>query len=56
MAVKSTIFELHQSFLHIFEVAQNFQFNGGGFMSSVSGLEKGILGIKIDGANDRLVR
>ena len=32
-AVKSTIFELQQSFLHIFGVAQNFQFNDGGFMS-----------------------
>ena len=32
-AVKSTIFELQQSFLHIFGVAQNFQFNGGCFMS-----------------------
>ena len=29
MAVKSTIFELQQSFLHIFGVTQNFQFNGG---------------------------
>ena len=30
-AVKSTIFKLEQSFLHIFGVAQNFQLNGGGF-------------------------
>ena len=37
MAVKSTIFELQQSFLHIFGVAQNFQFNGGGFMSQKGG-------------------
>ena len=28
-AIKSTIFELQQSYLHIFGVAQNFQFNGG---------------------------
>ena len=34
-AVKSTIFELQQSFLHIFGVAQNFQFNDGGFMSQI---------------------
>merc|ERR1712105_70801 len=27
MAVKSTIFEIQQSFLHIFGVAQNFQLN-----------------------------
>ena len=37
MAVKSTIFELQQSFLHIFGVAQNFQFNGGGFKSQKGG-------------------
>ena len=37
MAVKSTIFELQQSFLHIFGVAQNFQFNGGCFMSQKGG-------------------
>ena len=37
MAVKSTIFELQQSFLHIFGVAQNFWFNGGGFMSQKGG-------------------
>ena len=29
MVIKSTIFELQQSYLHIFGVAQNFQFNGG---------------------------
>ena len=29
LAIKSTIFELQQSYLHIFGVAQNFQFNGG---------------------------
>ena len=28
-AIKSTICELQQSYLHIFGVAQNFQFNGG---------------------------
>ena len=28
-AIKSTIFELQKSYLHIFGVAQNFQFNGG---------------------------
>ena len=33
MAVKSTILEIQQSFLHIFGVAQKIQFNGGGFMS-----------------------
>ena len=27
-AIKSTIFELQQSYLHIFGEAQNFQFNG----------------------------
>ena len=35
IAVKSTIFELQQSFLHIFGVAQNFQFNGGGAQSRI---------------------
>ena len=29
-AVKSTIFKLEQSFLHIFGVAQNFKLNGVG--------------------------
>ena len=28
-AIKSTIFELQQSYLHIFGVARNFQLNGG---------------------------
>ena len=32
-AVKSTIFELQQSFLYNFGVAENFWFNGGGFIS-----------------------
>ena len=36
-ATKSTICELQQSYLHTFGVAQNFQFNGGGFMSQKGG-------------------
>ena len=36
-AIKSSIFELQQSFWHIFGVAQNFWFNGGGFMSQKGG-------------------
>ena len=32
-AVKSTIFKLEQSFLHIFGVAQNFQLNGRGCLA-----------------------
>ena len=37
-AVKSTIFELQQSFLYIFGVAQNFWLNGGGFMAQKGGV------------------
>ena len=36
-AVKSTIFKLEQSFLHIFEVAQNFQLNGRGCLAEKGG-------------------
>ena len=36
-SVKSTIFELQQSFLHIFGVAQNFWFNGGGVIGQKGG-------------------
>ena len=36
-AVKSTIFVLQQSFLHIFGVAQNFQLIGEGFMAQKGG-------------------
>ena len=36
-AVKSTIFVLQQSFLHIFGVAQNFQLNGEGLMAQKGG-------------------
>ena len=41
MTVKSTIFELQKSFLYIFGVAQNFQFNGGDFMSHKRGIGGG---------------
>ena len=36
-ALKSTIFKLQQSFLDIFGVAQNFWFNGGGFIAPKGG-------------------
>ena len=39
-AVKSTIFKLEQSFLHIFGVAQNFQLNGGGCLAQRGGGRK----------------